>query len=1277
MNRQPLFRFVLQVAAVAGGTLFPGAAFSQAPAAGGPVTVDRAVDVVAKWAPDRHLYVKGSLGLPPAKLAELETWLDARAPNWTVVLTQNAAGETFRDAGGRAYSGMDAVDHALGKSLANTTAFGELTDARTGERNGAFFILYLQERKFTYYGSDVFDKRDLGESRWIGRLDQPAIRAMRGGGRIADAVKDTIESIEGQLTRKIESEKNAARLAAIRKQEALTENGESLRALGAEIGALEKTVADYRRLHPAAAGDLVSPDIAAWRAGLESALALTGRGEVDEPARTIRKLREATAGFRESFALLGKAPAEIAKLEERISSVEPVPDLPAAEGLRAQAREALASARENFEKADSLCLNQLTAGHAALDEADRAVLAWQRALAAERKRREMLRTLWRGGLALAALLAAAGLAVASRLRRPLKAEAEKALAGWREKLSGRFEALFQLMDRAALVVGTGSSLRERGYSGVTLDLGRETIRSVDELFIMSSAADKVMGMAAAAIEPGGVFGRLANAFSSRRYRRGLRTLDSDAIGFDREEGLEAILMPRRGGKEGLLGEAADYEPFRMTFSDLVSAYDEKQASAAATLERVGGCLDGLPVRLEAVRGDLRRLHERAAKLDREAAIDGHFSVDPLEGALAAAAEDALDEAASLGKTDPVAAHEGPAARAARLLAEGLRLADRIDRWRADEKPAVEEALDFLRQNGRRTVWIADVFAGLAEAARRTIEASVAGPAGEALDAFDGELTETGARVAEIVVQTRRAVSETGPAIENTGTSVENERRTLASKLSCDPAALFEEGDGRPADFLDEARRDLAAAFAALDRGRVAAARGSLDEVDAGLSTVDAILRESAAVFENFSQRDAEAEKAAAESEARIGAAADRVETMRSGYDSAVLRFASRLPAGAGEEEGTVDETLAVARERFAEGRAAHAGARAAREALRPLEAGRSLDLAGIAFAAADEESAAIEGHFAALTGAENENPDAWRAADARHRDRGDDVSDRRTRRPTIEEWEAIRRELDALAAEMERDHPNPFAGRAGLAELDARLAALGDAVVSDWDLHAMAAATLAAAGGHLEKLEARVRRSQTDNIPDSPGVAAISVKFGEYRDALAAWEARLGEAHGDWEAAERGVSAVSSAILVTVSELERELERGEACAAALNGAVEKVRQVKDWRSRHRVEIDRDAGVNAYRLAYEAFSAGDYDEAARLASRALEEARQAVRQAAFEEERARDRERQAAALAASRVRRSSHSSFGGGGSFGGSRSSFGGGSSRSSFSSGSGTSRSGW
>ena len=151
----------------------------------------------------------------------------------------------------------------------------------TGESYGAFFILFLRDRTFSYYGSEVFDRRGLGERNWSGGLDGPAKRAMRDGGRIVDAARDTIKEVEGRLEQKLQDEerqREEAKLSAERRKaqvaEEIGETESALAVLAAEVEELREDPA-------LAGGDLAHPELAKWKADAGSAAQALAAGHVD------------------------------------------------------------------------------------------------------------------------------------------------------------------------------------------------------------------------------------------------------------------------------------------------------------------------------------------------------------------------------------------------------------------------------------------------------------------------------------------------------------------------------------------------------------------------------------------------------------------------------------------------------------------------------------------------------------------------------------------------------------------------------------------------------------------------------------------------------------------------------------------------------------------------------------------------------------------------------------------------------------------------------------
>ena len=81
------------------------------------LVLERGTGILDAWQPDQRLYVKGDVGVDRARLAQLEGWLAANGPHWTVLLMDHAQGEIYRDDRGHNLSGASAVEFAVGRGL--------------------------------------------------------------------------------------------------------------------------------------------------------------------------------------------------------------------------------------------------------------------------------------------------------------------------------------------------------------------------------------------------------------------------------------------------------------------------------------------------------------------------------------------------------------------------------------------------------------------------------------------------------------------------------------------------------------------------------------------------------------------------------------------------------------------------------------------------------------------------------------------------------------------------------------------------------------------------------------------------------------------------------------------------------------------------------------------------------------------------------------------------------------------------------------------------------
>lgn len=1225
--------------------------------------------VVNGWTADRHLWVQGNPGVTDENLDALEGWLDENGSNWTVVLMETAAGQAYD---GR--SGMTAVEFALGEGLSNRTGFGALVDARTGEANGAVFVLFLRERKFSYFASDIFDKWLLGERYWVGRLDAPAIRAMRNGGRIVDAVKDTVTSIEGQLTRKLDEAAERKRLAEIERQKAIAEAKEYPARLSILIEEAAGRASALREDHPGLVGEVTRPDVSAWRGEVEAITRLAAQSDHENARSRFSETSSAIAEFQEGLDAWEAAPVRFADLESRIAN-HPAPEKePVVGGHLANAAAALDSARENHAAGDPHYRGQLAETERALAQAGSTYASWS---AAELQRKRLVR-------ALAILLAVglvAFLVVANLLRRPARDEARVLLRAWQSQLKGKFDRLFDLMDRTGLVVGTSSDLDDRGFDGTTESLARRAIRGVDELFIMSAATDRVLEEASALVEPASLAGSLLNTFSSRRYRRASALLGSEPIGFDRHDHLEAILHPesasRRVRERTLLGQADDYEPFRISLEQLIQEYDSREASLRDDIYRLESGIDGLPL----AQRELLNLHgetsDHAAALALTAHDDGLFPLLSLRGELLPAAMKKLEETAALGETDPVEAYERHLPEATRLASEADAIARTIGSFRTADLPPMREAVERLEERERATAWVDEALEALdAEGERLATRACFDSVATE-WSGLDDDLTRLRGRITGCESMTRRIAEELDPLAELRERETRDARKELTSRLELASRDVLSEPGLSPDEALEVYRLGVRNALAAIDRGEATTAQRDLSGAAAALDDAAAMVALSRECAEEhpgwIADLRSEREALLGEVEPVSGLLAE----LQDGYAPTVLLFSSRY----GEEiEGQASVLACVERARR---RLDHSG-ETLEESGSAYSTGALIQAHGLLEVAANElgfarhQLSLVRDQHEALRAAEAENDQRAEKLKSRHRELELVASDRRTTRATLDGLASAGEAATAFAASLGTTGSDPFVQQREGLDLEGTFNALEDGISADWKAFELAESSATGAKAALVFCHTHLKEAHRDGIPDSPELTGAIRLHGELSEEIGRIRDQdLESAHSDWNAIFQRINEITAETAELRSVLEKELAAAGEAASKLKLASSAIADIHSWRSYHSVSINRRAGSQAILRAKQALATGDY---AAARSHAI-----ASRGAALRElQRARSEEsRKIAAAAEARrraARRSSSSSFRSGSSFSSSSSSFSSSSSgfsSSSFSSSSGFSRSGW
>ena len=1219
-------------------------------------------DIVSGWTQDQHLWTSGNVHVTAANLGELEAWLDENGKNWTVVLIESSRNQQYQ---GR--SGMDAVEYALGKGLSNETTFSTLTDSRTGETNGAVFVLFLEERKFSYFASDAQDKRGLGESQWIGRLDGPAIQAMRTGGRVVDAVKNTVTSIEKALTKALEREVQQARIAELEKQKAIDETRKLATRLQVTISETGKRVDKFHREHPEVRGPIAVPEVSGWTASLKQIEGLINANEVKRALLEVRSTDEQVIEFNRLLTEWESAPARFEALEKELKAFPGIGGTEVIAGHRSLADDALRSARANHALGEPLFQTQLLQAERTLADAADLYADW--------KKSEALRVKIRRAVILLSLLALLIiLLVSNRLRRPAKKEAEALYTTWKESLRGKFEELFQLMDRVRMLVGARLDFDQRGFTGSTETLAREAIRNVDHLFIMSSATDRILGEVEQLLVPHGLFARIVNLVSPRRYQHAIRLLGTESIGFDATAGLEAILNPTKASETShrLLGKVEDYEPFQLSFDSLIRAYDERQDAAKAQIHRLEGGIDGLPLDQQTLSARVETLSDRADKLSIEASHDLLFPLDSVRATLLPTAADSLAQAATLGQHDPVESFETILPTSTRLVDESDQIITVVERFRRRDLPRIIVGNRHLLDLGRQVNWIQKELEAFEERSESLARKTAKFPAAEAISALSDDLLALTGQVMSCVELTERARGPLTARIEAIRVQLATARGDLSQSLGLSPEAFLVEENLSPDQNIEAATHGITGAIASIDRGEPAAAASQLDISDRNLEEADKIIRLSLTAAREHPERIALLRLEREALSEHLPTSSSKLEELKSCYAPAVLL----ISAPYGEQVNGNESVLGCIEQAEKRLNQAMIEFRASDVAFSKGQLIRSLGLLETIaneLGFARHQLALVDEQHETLKTAESAVAPELESARTQARDLGILAKDRRSSASTRQELESALQQISLLTTEAAAGGEDPFVRLRRSHEVRLSLNAVNDGIRADWKAHEMCDAASTGARAALLFCNSYLREAQTDGIPDSRVLSRAIQRHAELTTELDHCSDQLTREHLEWPDLFSKINVLTGDIAKVKSTLAEELAAAKNAADQVSLAADNISELHRWRSRHSVNLDRGAGRNELSRAKSQLATGNYAESRQEAIASLGASTYELQKAKTEESAKIQALAAAASLAASQRRRSFSSS---GNSFS-SHSSSSSGFSRSSFSSGSGFSRSGW
>ncbi|MEM7456776.1 MAG: hypothetical protein AAF456_20705, partial [Planctomycetota bacterium] len=776
--------------------------------------------------------------------------------------------------------------------------------------------------------------------------------------------------------------------------------------------------------------------------------------------------------------------------------------------------------------------------------------------------------------------------------------------------------------------------------------------------------------------PPGVIAEAMNLFSSGRYMRCYEQL----IG------------------RSFKGSDSPAENQWMIFEEFVSTIQNQRNEATSDVDEFENCVNSKDEKLVELRRRIDEAEESAAGLERASRLDRHFEIESMADELIQAVESDYDRARDVAETDPVRLVKEIVPGGVRKISDGMIVARAISEMRETVFPVLDQASRTLQQHGFETRWIKRRVEELGEVANEVLQLASESPAETEAGEFATDTRELGVRVKRCVELATELNEVVTPRISKLREEVGNTRRAVASRLSIAATDVLHENDYDPDVELEQARRQLESAKAALNIGGVAACDAALEEANVEIQQGHRLLEVTIELVDSFESRIEETESGLRNVQAQVDAQREVIAVADRQYASAALQFPTGDDVDGDAQPDSIETHLSFglqlidsATDSIDRIRNTHRQGRILEAAALSDNVNADLDLTTGLF----EE---IKNHCRRLEELTRENSTVLDSYNERVQVLTGEYTDNRTRQETInrfyslnEDWREFATGFDA--ASLDR---NPFADEARLDAFEKFIEEVENLVNNDRQLFEVAREAVAGLSHQNGTLENLLRQATDDQIPDSRSIDQARRDFDSAHAFVKELTARIETPHQDWVILEKEASDASNRSAVVGGTLRRELKAAQDAVRQFNDAAARVRDAANWGPvfSHGVRISGNHGQHSLRDARESLANGDYGRCIRESSQAMSKATIAISDADRELSRRKQRERRERARKRRERQSTFSSSFGSnrssrsssrssGISFGGSssRSSGFGGSSRSSSSSfggsKSGFSRSGW
>jgi hypothetical protein len=1004
------------------------------------------------------------------------------------------------------------------------------------------------------------------------------------------------------------------------------------------VESAESAVADlsakldaFHHNYPKATGNLARPDIAGMQADVKAARAALSSGDTAKAADlSSRVVTQAAAGAK----LLADYPAGKSGLdavEAKLADLSGRQRSSSAASELAKGKEDVSEARRLYDLGDAAYSARLDSARSAADAAQSAIASADSAAHA----------FWMGLFTLLSLLTlgtfAAGWFLNRRIRRAdgPKATSEKLVSDLDGFLNDKNnKTMMDELDLRVRIHATKTNAKGDLLEGPTKELA-EKVREADVyLSLIWLVLTNRVGQARELVFPKGFWAKLSNKFFPGRYNKAKRILSDEKIELNADDGLDDLTKgkpdPANDWKKDALQDFKTYhqgkENQKKSYDELMKMFQENMATAVNGVDKLEKDREAVTPTFEAIGRSIGVASSKKGALEAKASADGLFKVSPIFDVLLPSATKALEDARKRAEKDPIGAldkQSGEGPEAARKAEEAMKLVEAVLAARQGPLAVIAEDLAALKTSGVSTAWLEAELKTLSGDADETARLAVAGSIKDHIADWTKTASALAARAGRAADLDKSRTGTTLPEIKKLEDEVAAARTEIGTALELPAEKVLREEGEDPSTALAEARKQAAEAKAALDLGK-------LDDASKALTAAHAKNEEAKSILEETQSAFASQDKTLAERRKETKAVLDSIPAAQKVLNAIDEKYAKEVqdlgqgdethPNGNGTISDNVDET--------------HAALKSAKEktdaSVDAFKAGKILAAAELLRQAkahqefAKNRLAEIHDKQARLDKVEAANAKDLAALKGRVKAYATSIrGDRRVMTGTLRALDEAEGVVERAGSLVGVEKGNPFAAQQELAAAKKALDRIHEdehgmgLAQNDIDLYNHADRTLKAATSALEAARVEARRTQNDQIGDSPAIKAAYGRIEATAGNVNSAERALTADHGDWVALDHEADRLTAEAASVAATLRGEMAAGANAQQSISKANKDVQRATGWSGDYGVTIYGSPGSETLGEARRHLDAGNYAEAQRAAERASEMALGEIRNAEAE------------------------------------------------------------